>query len=62
MSPTEFVKYAAKFVTALAAALAIAGVALADNSISPSEWVQIILAFLGAVGVYAIPNTSKENI
>lgn len=61
MSPVDFVKYAAKFVAAVAAALAIAGVAVVDNSVTPSEWIQIALAFLGAVGVYSIPNESVDE-
>lgn len=51
-----FLTEARKFTVALAAALGIALVALADNSISPTEWVQIAIAFLGALGVHQIAN------
>lgn len=57
MSLVEFVGYAKKFCVALVAALGVAAVALASNGgIDPNEWIQIIIAFLGALGVYATPN------
>lgn len=62
MTPLQFINYARKFLAALTAALVVAGAALVDNTISPAEWVQIIAAFLGALGVYALSNQSKEQI
>lgn len=45
----------------IAAAVAAGGVvvisAVSDSVIDPAEWVQIALAVLGAIGVYAIPNS-----
>ena len=61
MNILQFINYARKFFVALAAALAILGVALVDNSVSTSEWVQIALAFLGALGVYTVANGKKET-
>jgi hypothetical protein len=45
-----------KFLVALAAALGVAGAAVSDGQISPEEGVAIALAFLGALGVYQVPN------
>jgi hypothetical protein len=45
-----------KFIVAAAAGLGVAGAALADGTIDPSEAVQIALAVLGALGVYAVRN------
>lgn len=56
MEVKEFVQYAAKFLVAVAAALGVLAVALEDNVVSPSEWVQVAIAALGAIGVYAVPN------
>ena len=58
MKPTliGFAGYARKFLVALAAALAILVVALSDDAVTRLEWVQVAIAFLGAVGVYQIPN------
>jgi len=61
MNILQFINYARKFFVALAAALAILGVALVDNSVTVSEWVQIALAFLGALGVYTVANEKKET-
>jgi hypothetical protein len=61
MNVQEFVTYARKFLVALVAAAAILTVTLTASSdggtsITPSEWLQIAVAFLGAIGVYTIPN------
>ena len=51
----------AKFLVAIVAAALIAlQVALADGGVSTSEWVTILLAAIGAVGVYAVPNRPSE--
>lgn len=51
-------KYA-KFIVALGAALGVLAAALADGALSATELVQVVLAFLGAIGVYSVKN--KEN-
>lgn len=56
MTLLELVTDARKFFTALVAASGVAALALADNSISPTEWLQIGVAFLGALGVYVVSN------
>jgi len=50
----------AKFLTALATALAVSNSLLPDG-VTANEWITIGLAFLGALGVYAIPNTPKAD-
>ncbi len=52
----DFASYARKFLVAIAAALGVLVVALTDNIVSTTEWVQIGIAALGAVGVYYTPN------
>ena len=54
-----------KFIVAIVTAAVIAGLsaltsALGDNFISAQEWATIALAFVGAIGVYVIPNDPKE--
>ena len=56
MKIKEFIAYARKFLIALAAALAILGVALEDGNVTSGEWVQVAIAFVGALGVYAVRN------
>lgn len=58
MTIRQFVKYAKKFLIAVAAALGVAAAALSDGVVTPSEWVQIVLAALGALGVYRAANDS----
>lgn len=48
-----------KFYTALTAALAIAGNAASDGSITLSEGISIAIAVLGSFGVYQFPNSAK---
>lgn len=57
MTSLEFVGYARKFCIALVAAMTVTVVALVDNVVTPTEWVQIAIAFLGAYGVYAVNNS-----
>lgn len=59
MTFIQFVAYARKFLVALIAALGVLATALADGSVTGSEWVGILIAFLGALGVYSIPNQQK---
>lgn len=49
--------YAKAIVAALVAALAVLGTALTDDVITASEWVLVVSAFLGGLGItYAVPN------
>lgn len=50
------VSHVRKFVVALAAALGVLGTALADGAVSSDEAITVALAFLGAIGVYQLPN------
>lgn len=47
----------AKALTALASALGVAA-SLAPDGLTASDGITIVLAFLGALGVYAVPNSS----
>lgn len=35
--------------------------AITDDWVTTTEWVQVILAVLGAAGVYVIPNTGNPH-
>lgn len=50
----------AKFITALTAALGVAASVAADSSLPPADWVAILTAFVGALGVYVIPNRQRK--
>src|ERR1044071_10052041 len=50
-------RYAKTIVAVLVAGLTAATSALADDQITKPEWVVIGLAALGAIGVFAIPNS-----
>lgn len=54
-------QYAKFAIAALTAGLIAAQTALMDGSISVQDWVTIALAALGALGVYAAPNTAKPS-
>jgi len=45
-----------KLIVALVAALAIAGVLIADGNLNSADWIAIVASFVGALGVYAVPN------
>lgn len=49
-------KYAKFLIAALAAAAVALQVALTDDKVTNTEWLTIVLAGLGALGVLAIPN------
>lgn len=58
---SAFLAGARKFLIALTAALAVLAAALSTgNGVDGSEWVQVALAFLGAAGVYIIPNQETK--
>ncbi len=52
-----------KFIVAVGAACAVAATALEDGDVTTPEGIVIALAFLGAAGVYRIPNEppAKED-
>lgn len=56
-----FIPEARKFLVALLAALGVLATALADATVTTSEWVQIGIAFIGALGVYSISNVKQGN-
>jgi hypothetical protein len=49
----------AKFWMALSAAVGVMGTLMPDG-LNGSDWVTVALAFLGAAGVYAVPNDTKD--
>jgi len=49
-------RYAKSIVAAAVAGLTVLAAALTDDTITTAEWVQIAVAVLGAIGVYAVPN------
>lgn len=51
--------YTKSILAVLAAGLAVAASAIVGG-ITPTEWMQIALAALGALGVYAVPNRGAE--
>lgn len=62
MTLIQFVSYAKKFCVAVVAALGILAVALEDGVITAAEWVQVLIAFSGAAGVYGLSNTPKKEL
>ena len=50
-------RYAKTIIAVLVAGLTALQVAITDSTVSGQEWVVIALAAVGAVGVYAWPNT-----
>ena len=54
-------KYSKGIVAFLAAAATVAVAAISDNTITPAEWLGIVLAGLGAVGVVVVPNKPAER-
>lgn len=59
MPVLTFISYAKKFLIALAAALGILAAALTDNVVTISEWIQVAIAFIAALGIYAVANKPK---
>lgn len=51
-----------KFLVAIGAAAGVAVTALADGSLNTTEAIAIGLAFLGALGVYRVPNEPVEEV
>lgn len=48
--------YAKTIVAVVVAALVALQTGLSDGTVTPSEWITIALAGLGALGVWAVPN------
>lgn len=55
-------RYAKFIVAALAAALTVALPAMVDGHITGAEWAAIAGAALGALGVYAVPNSPTKDV
>lgn len=51
-----------KALAALSAALGVAVSLSADGTLSLNDWLAIAAAFIGAIGVYRLPNTSLEEV
>jgi len=54
-------RYAKTLVAVAIGGLTVLASAITDNVVTPQEWVQIALAALGAVGVYAVPNRAGKK-
>lgn len=52
-------KYAKFVIAVLAAAAVAAQVALTDGTVTNAEWLTVVLAGLGALGVLVIPNKQE---
>ena len=55
-------KAVAKFITAAIAGFTVAGLAVADGTITTAEWLQIVAAVLCAYGVYRVPNVPAGDL
>lgn len=55
----DFIRGARKFAVAIVSALTVLGVSL-DGGVTGQEWIAVVVAFAGALGVYAIPNGVKN--
>lgn len=54
--------YAKAIVAALTAGLGAMAAAVQDDAISSQEWITIVIAALGALGVtWAVPNKTPQN-
>lgn len=62
MTAIQLVNSARKFCVAMAAALVVAGAGLADGTLTGAEWVAILAAFGGAIGVYQATNEVKKEL
>jgi 5-enolpyruvylshikimate-3-phosphate synthase len=55
-------KYAKTVVAALFAAVVVAKSAVTDGVVTPQEWIDITLAVLTSLGVWAVPNARQSEI
>lgn len=51
-----------KTITALLGTVGTWGITASDGGISSQEWFGLVVALATAVGVYALPNTSKAPV
>lgn len=62
---TLFSAKAAKFWVAAVAAVLVAGLTayegVSADGITPQEWITIVVAVIGAISVYVVPNASSEE-
>ncbi|MGA4989849.1 hypothetical protein [Nonomuraea bangladeshensis] len=54
-------KYAKTVVATLFAAVVVAKSAVTDGLITPQEWIDIVLAMLTSLGVWAVPNAKRSE-
>ncbi len=54
-------KYLKSIVAVVIAALTALQAAISDSVVTQNEWVIIALAVVGAIGVFAVPNTPNPN-
>ena len=54
---SRYAKTIVALVPFVIAALMVLSDALGDGTVSNQEWIAVVIALLGAVGVYAVPNT-----
>ncbi|MEV0584122.1 hypothetical protein [Nonomuraea sp. NPDC050310] len=54
-------KYAKTVIAALFAAVVVAKSAVTDQVITPQEWIDIVLAVLTTLGVWAVPNATRSD-
>lgn len=59
MKVNKLLTEARKFLVALIAALGVLATALSSGSVTNSEWIQIGIAFVGALGVYTVTNVKS---
>lgn len=53
--------YAKAVIGAVAAAAVVAKAVITDGDLTPAEGVEIVLAVLAAIGIYAVPNTPANE-
>jgi hypothetical protein len=58
---SRYYKFLVALVPALLAALKVLSDALGDGNVSAQEWTALAIAFLGALAVYAVPNTKPAD-
>lgn len=60
--PVGVWKYTKSIVAAVTAALVILQSAISDGALSQTEWIQMVLAALGAIGVFAAKGPLVKSI
>ncbi len=54
-------RYLKSIVAVVIAGLTALQAAISDSVVTQNEWVIIALAVVGAIGVFAVPNTANPN-